>query len=180
MQGIEVWPLKRYQRNSDPYSLRRIMVPLCRAHHVCPIQTPSRLRVHPSAAMSVASVNQERIHWKFKPADIYLGNEDCDWGDPDWGRNRSSVPRKTRRVVEVKVKHHSFRFSMQNRDWSWLTRIGWGNMQMEGQNVSNCIGSFGSEECQRFRHLREGRGSQVQPESLQLAKSSCFFPWGCA
>lgn len=40
-----------------------------------------------------------------------------------------------------------------------LTRIGWGNMQMGGQNVSNCVGSFGSEECQGFRRLREGGGS---------------------
>ena len=61
-QCIEVWPLKRYQRNSDPYSLSWIIVPMS-----CVSRPLHGLCVHPSAATHVASVSQERIHGKFKP-----------------------------------------------------------------------------------------------------------------
>lgn len=170
--------ISKMSSDSNPYSLRwGVMVSLCSSP-----RSPFMDCVHPSAAISVASVNKERIHWKFKPAGIYLGNENPNWGDPDWSRNLNSSLRKRKRDVEVKVKGHEYssylgtlcRTGIKAR----LTGIYWVNMQMESWNLSNHTGSFGSEECQQFRCLPEEEVKYGLRASSYVDVHKFLLPYG--
>lgn len=150
---VEVWPPKCYQRNSDPYSLRQIMVPLYRGGDFCPMQITSWILC--STVMCVGSVNQERIHWKCNPISIYLDNENRNWRDPGCGRNLSSVLRETRRGQRWKSERPWVQLSCRTGNETRLTGIRWVIMQRKGQRLSDHLGSFGSEECQSFRYAHE-------------------------